>query len=41
VTFHHDPEHSDQELDRLHDELRSTDPEFELVAGLAGAVLEV
>lgn len=41
VTFHHDPEHSDEELDRLHDELRKAEPEFELVAGLAGAVLEL
>jgi ribonuclease BN (tRNA processing enzyme) len=41
VTFHHDPEHSDEELDRLHDELRKAEPEFELVAGLAGAVLEI
>jgi ribonuclease BN (tRNA processing enzyme) len=41
VTFHHDPEHNDQQLDRFHDELRSADPELELVAGLAGTVLEV
>ena len=41
VTFHHDPEHSDQDLDRLHDQLRSEDPGLEVVAGLAGTVLEV
>ncbi len=41
VTFHHDPEHSDMELDRLHEELRAEDPQFELVAGLAGLVLDV
>jgi len=41
VTFHHDPEHSDEELDRLHDQMRADDPELNIVAGLAGAVLEV
>ena len=41
LTFHHDPEHSDQELDRLHDELRAEDPKLELVPGLAGTVLDV
>ncbi len=41
VTFHHDPEHTDEELDRLHHELREAKPELELVAGLAGAVLEI
>lgn len=41
VTFHHDPEHSDQELDRLHDEVRSTDPGLEFLAGLAGTVLSL
>lgn len=41
VTFHHDPEHTDEELDRLHEQLRVEDPGLELVAGLEGTVLSL
>jgi ribonuclease BN (tRNA processing enzyme) len=42
VTFHHDPEHTDRLLDDLHERARSDhDLPFELVAGTAGAVLEL
>jgi ribonuclease BN (tRNA processing enzyme) len=41
VSFHHEPEHSDEELDRLHEEARGLDPALNLVPGLAGAVFVV
>ena len=40
VTFHHDPDHSDDFLDRQH-ELAGGDPPVTLLPGQAGAVFEV
>jgi phosphoribosyl 1,2-cyclic phosphodiesterase len=41
MTFHHDPDHSDQKLDEAHERLRATGPHFEIVPGTHGAVFEV
>lgn len=42
VTFHHDPTHDDDLLDRLTDEaLRAYRPSFEVVAGAEGASFEL
>lgn len=41
VSFHHDPGHSDEYLDEMHDQLASELGEVELVAGTAGLSLEV
>jgi len=42
VTFHHEPDHPDELIDRLVDELReSRELSFELVPGLAGASFDV
>jgi len=41
VTFHHDPDHSDELLDRLHDEARREGLGFELIPGWSGASWEV
>lgn len=41
VTFHHDPEHDDSTLDRLHDEAGASDGVPPIVAGRAGLTLEV
>lgn len=41
VTFHHDPAHSDSELDELHDHLRSLLNGTELVAGVPELTLQV
>ena len=41
VTFHHDPEHSDEMLDGLLQEARKRDLPVELVPGRAGAAFEL
>jgi hypothetical protein len=41
MTFHHDPDHSDQKLDEAHERLRATGQKFEIVAGTHGAVLDI
>lgn len=42
VTFHHDPSHTDEDLDKLHEALRASLPDdIELVAGTPGLVVEV
>lgn len=41
VTFHHDPAHSDDELDHLHQDLRTRLNGTELVAGVPGLTLEL
>ena len=41
VTFHHDPEHSDEILDRLLEEALARDPSPQLVPGKADTVLEL
>ena len=42
VTFHHDPEHSDEMLDRLHATVVAEyDPDFEVIPGTVNTVLEV
>lgn len=41
VTFHHDPEHDDATLDRLHDEVVAADGSPPMVAGRAGLTVEV
>lgn len=41
VTFHHDPEHDDATLDRLHDEAVDADGGPPAVAGRAGLTLDV
>ena len=41
VTFHHDPEHSDEALDQFHQEISESDPGIDLRPGLAGAVFEL
>ncbi|HKX74594.1 MAG TPA: MBL fold metallo-hydrolase [Acidimicrobiia bacterium] len=38
VTFHHDPEHSDEELDRFHQEISEREQGVVIEPGLAGAV---
>lgn len=41
VTFHHDPSHSDEELDRLFADATASALPFDLVRGLEGASFEV
>lgn len=42
VTFHHEPAHSDEELDRLHDQLREElADDIELVAGVADLIIDL
>jgi phosphoribosyl 1,2-cyclic phosphodiesterase len=42
VTFHHDPGHSDEMLDRIMDEIRTTrDLPFKLIAGQAGLTISI
>jgi phosphoribosyl 1,2-cyclic phosphodiesterase len=41
VTFHHDPSHSDDFLDALHEDALSCRPPYELVPGREGLTLEV
>ncbi|MCZ6460900.1 MAG: MBL fold metallo-hydrolase, partial [Actinobacteria bacterium] len=41
VTFHHDPEHSDEMLDQQLQEALRADPPLELVPGRAGAAFEI
>jgi len=41
VTFHHDPEHDDETLDRAHAEFARRDLPFELTPGRGGLELEV
>ena len=41
VTFHHDPEHDDTTLDRLHEDAISANNTFEVVRGRAGLTLDV
>ena len=41
ITFHHDPGHSDEMLDRFHDELRSKLNDVDLVAGTPSVSEEV
>ena len=41
VTFHHDPAHSDTELDGLHDQLRELATCCEVSAGVPGLTIEV
>lgn len=41
VTFHHDPEHSDEALDRLLRDALREEPPLELVPGRAGAAFEL
>jgi ribonuclease BN (tRNA processing enzyme) len=41
VTFHHDPDHTDEDLDRLHLEAQEAAGDLKLLAGLAGMVLDV
>lgn len=40
VTFHHDPSHGDDMLDRVHDELHAAARGYELVAGKRGLVID-
>ena len=40
VTFHHDPDRSDEELDRILEEARDAEP-FELIGGAEGLELQV
>lgn len=41
LTFHHDPGHSDEQLDRLFDEATSSPLPFELLRGVEGASFDV
>ncbi|MGH2406247.1 MAG: MBL fold metallo-hydrolase, partial [bacterium] len=41
VTFHHDPSHGDEQLDRLVDQFSRSKHEFELVPGKEGARFEL
>lgn len=41
VTFHHNPGHSDDDLDRLVGNARRTDPPFELIPGREGLTLKL
>lgn len=41
VTFHHDPDHGDILLDRLHEDARRRTPDLEVLPGLAGAEFDV
>jgi ribonuclease BN (tRNA processing enzyme) len=41
VTFHHDPNHSDEVLNRLFDEASSSPLPFQLLRGVEGASFEV
>jgi ribonuclease BN (tRNA processing enzyme) len=41
VTFHHDPGHSDELLDRLHDEASQRGLPFELIPGTAGKSIDI
>jgi phosphoribosyl 1,2-cyclic phosphodiesterase len=41
VTFHHDPDHDDAALRRLHQEAAAAELPFELIAGITGLQLEV
>jgi len=41
MTFHHDPSHSDEQLDRLFVEAASSSPRFELLRGLEGTSFEL
>lgn len=42
VTFHHEPAHSDEELDRLHSQLREElSDDIELVAGVADLIIDL
>ncbi|MGQ0848623.1 MAG: MBL fold metallo-hydrolase [Actinomycetota bacterium] len=41
VTFHHDPEHDDATLERLHEEAAAQDLSFELIPGKAGLTIEL
>ncbi len=41
VTFHHDPNHSDELLDRLFDEATSSPLPFQLLRGVEGATFEL
>jgi ribonuclease BN (tRNA processing enzyme) len=41
VTFHHDPSHGDDELDRLYEQASSSPLPFELVRGVEGACFDL
>jgi ribonuclease BN (tRNA processing enzyme) len=41
VTFHHDPSHTDETLDELHEELRADAKGLDLIPGTAGRVIEL
>lgn len=41
VTFHHDPAHSDDMLDEMHEDLRTLTNGYDLVAGQAGLTIEI
>jgi hypothetical protein len=41
VTFHHDPNHSDELLDRLYDEATSAPLPFQLLRGSEGASFDL
>ncbi len=41
LTFHHDPSHGDEQLDRLFDEATASPLPFELLRGVEGASFEV
>ena len=41
MTFHHDPDHSDQKLDEAHERLQATGQDYEIVPGTHGAIFEV
>ncbi|MGH8948793.1 MAG: MBL fold metallo-hydrolase, partial [Acidimicrobiia bacterium] len=41
MTFHHDPDHSDQTLDEAHEWLRASGQAFAIVPGTHGAVFDV
>jgi phosphoribosyl 1,2-cyclic phosphodiesterase len=41
VSFHHDPDHNDSALERIHQEARASDLPFELIPGTGGLTVEV
>ncbi len=41
VTFHHDPQHTDEMLDHLHRQMAETGTDVEVVAGTAGSTFEL
>jgi hypothetical protein len=41
VSFHHDPAHTDQELDEIHGELEDLLGDTALIPGKAGTVIDL